>query len=204
MAPADEAFRLKLRNRRVATTASTPAGVAKWQTHRTQNAAGQPVRVRIPLPAPEFMNRPLNTDRALLANDVAYTSPNDRWQVEQYLSAAGTYRFFSDREQIEVILPDRVWFGHILTNHPEMTGQERAIELTLQNPDVVNRDSVHRDRRNHYCKCAVTGFQEEVIVKVVVQYTAAIWGTWQGVITTAYVTDAIPEHEERLWPDGKP
>ena len=30
----------------------TPAGVAKWQTQRTQNAPGKPVRVRIPLPAP--------------------------------------------------------------------------------------------------------------------------------------------------------
>jgi 4-hydroxybenzoate polyprenyltransferase len=32
------------------------AGVAKWQTQRTQNASGKPVRVRIPLPAPALEN----------------------------------------------------------------------------------------------------------------------------------------------------
>ena len=33
------------------------AGVAKWQTHRTQNATRKLVRVRIPLPAPSVRNR---------------------------------------------------------------------------------------------------------------------------------------------------
>lgn len=85
-----------------------------------------------------------------------------------------------------------------------MDGQEWAVEQTLRYPLVVNRDVSHRDRRNFYRDCAVSGFQSNVLVKVVVQYTVTIWGDRTGVILTAYVTDVIPSQEERLWPNGNP
>lgn len=84
------------------------------------------------------------------------------------MSAADTHRFFTDREGIEVILSDRVWFGHILVNHPEMAGQERAIEQTSVDPAVINADPFHRDRKLYYRRCSVTGFIDEVVVKVVI------------------------------------
>jgi hypothetical protein len=40
--------------RRTGYNSSAPAGVAKWQTQRTQNASEKSMRVRIPLPAPPF------------------------------------------------------------------------------------------------------------------------------------------------------
>src|SRR3954447_25002869 len=42
------------------------AGVAKWQTHRTQNATRKLVRVRIPLPAPQFFSPGISEENRIL------------------------------------------------------------------------------------------------------------------------------------------
>ena len=70
-----------------------------------------------------------------------------------------------------VVCSEKQWNLHILTGHGEMEGNEKAVENTVRDPELVRRDNDYDNRQVYFSKSAgadyeKNGFGTKVIVEV--------------------------------------
>src|SRR5262245_19008112 len=98
-----------------------------------------------------------------------------------------------------VLLDTDVWFDHILTEHPELRGNDRAIVLTLASPHRVNRHKDYPDREVFYRRGVLPPPDKDDYPKVFVQFRESRTGEMIGRVRTAYAITHIPPEESPLW-----
>ena len=106
---------------------------------------------------------------------------------------------FTDRLDRIVTLPERTWYDKILLDHHELSGNERAIERAVRDPDVHARDKEYANREVYYRHGALPPPDDGDYVKVVVVYEETPTGETRGRVVTAYAITRLARGEHILW-----
>jgi hypothetical protein len=106
---------------------------------------------------------------------------------------------FVDKLKRDIYVDLSTWHNKIVWNHPELDGNEHAVERTLADPDVRTRDKDHKDREIFYRGGVLGSPYQQDLLKVVVAFSLSPSGMLQGRIVTAYAIDRVPSTEKRLW-----
>jgi hypothetical protein len=91
----------------------------------------------------------------------------------------------------KVYLWDDRFYGHIVSRHPSATVE--SIQKTVENPDIITRDTKFPARDNYYGWGNDVEYPE-AYMKVCVQF-----GSDTGKVITAFTTDRLKPEEEILW-----
>lgn len=102
-----------------------------------------------------------------------------------------------DRWNREIVLTDRTWYGHVLSNHAELTDHLTAVERTVRRPQRVTTDKDDPDREVFYRRGILPVPYHRDYLKVVVQFDN---DAGQGRIVTAFATAVIKAGEPQRWP----
>jgi hypothetical protein len=106
---------------------------------------------------------------------------------------------FVDKLKREIFIDLSTWNDKIVWNHPELDGNEQAIERTLADPDVRTKDKDHDEREIYYRNGVLSPPYQKDWLKIVVAFRRNASGMLSGRIVTAYAIDHIPHSEKRLW-----
>jgi hypothetical protein len=104
-----------------------------------------------------------------------------------------------DYEGRRVTLSEKTWEDHLQARHPEMRGQDRAIETTIVRPDQANHAPGFADREVLYRKGVLPPPDKNDYVKVIVQYHDYGGGQMVGFVVTAFAVEEISSGEHIKW-----
>lgn len=85
-----------------------------------------------------------------------------------------------DIKNEEVICSDKVWFGHIVMNHPIMKNNLEAVKDTIENPEVIHLSSEDSDRKVYFKKSELSTYNmyTKVVTKTVQENKSEIVSSW--------------------------
>lgn len=104
-----------------------------------------------------------------------------------------------DRFGREVVLHDHQWRYHV-QQHPELVGQEAAVEGAITGAKRIRIDVTHPNRRCYYRPGALPAPHNRDYLKVVVRFGPPdARGVVRGEVVTAYATPTLKRGEAREW-----
>ena len=77
---------------------------------------------------------------------------------------------FVDKLKREIFIDLSTWNDKIVWNHPELDGNEQAIERTLADPGVRTKDKDHDDREMFYRNSVLSPPYQKDWLKIVVAF----------------------------------
>lgn len=104
-----------------------------------------------------------------------------------------------DRWKRTVVLPEVNWEGKILLDHPELIGNELAIEQALVAPDILTIDRDYPDREVCYRRGVLPPPDHDRYLKVCVGFRSSADGEVGGRIITAYAIRYVKPGERIKW-----
>lgn len=102
-----------------------------------------------------------------------------------------------DRWDREIVLTDRTWHRHVLSNHRELLDHLTGVERTIRRPQRVNHDKDHDDREVFYRRGVLPAPYDRDYLKVAVEFDRE---TGQGRVVTAFASETIKAGEPKRWP----
>lgn len=69
---------------------------------------------------------------------------------------------------VSVVCSRKQWYKHVITEHPVMRGNEKAVEETIETPDSIHTSTI--DNRHVYFKNGATStYNSSLVTKVVTE-----------------------------------
>jgi hypothetical protein len=99
----------------------------------------------------------------------------------------------------DVAIDEETWRKKIVLDHAELDGNEAAVERTLVDPDVRNRDKTHIHREVFYRSGVLPPPYHVDMLKVVVEFRRCDDGAQKGRVVTAFAVDRVARGEKRIW-----
>lgn len=80
-----------------------------------------------------------------------------------------------------ITLTTKTWNIHIVPGHNELYKQEKVVQRTVEDPEVILLNETNEQRQNYFRLCRLPGTDCISILKVVVDFSSST-----GDVTTAY------------------
>ncbi|MCC6313919.1 MAG: hypothetical protein IT337_07880 [Thermomicrobiales bacterium] len=108
----------------------------------------------------------------------------------------------TDRWGRVVVVREYRWDTHIVSRHPELEGQYKAVEMAIRHPDVVKHDATFATGEAFYRSLTEPQRYAGRYLKVCIAFSPGdrpdAYQT--GEVITAYITSRIAKGERHKWP----
>lgn len=71
----------------------------------------------------------------------------------------------------KVSLTTKTWNIHIMPQHTELYKQERLVQRTIEDPEIILKHEKIENRENYYRLCSLPGVNCASILKVIVEHS---------------------------------
>jgi hypothetical protein len=104
-----------------------------------------------------------------------------------------------DTNNVIVICDKDIWKNHIVSEHPEMSGQESCVQATITLPYQIYQDTRHTNRKNYYRPFVLPAPFNMLYLRVGIEYKNSKFRGYRGFVLTAFSCPGIRKGDILIW-----